>query len=246
MIADISIEGRHIRVDLSKPIDISLPVMKGGVKAWYVQDPEFESVRMGDWIGEVAQGGSVNFRNITFNPHGHGTHTECVGHISREIHSVNRSLKKFFFLSELITLVPEQKNSDHVITKKTLEEKLKGSAPEALLLRTLTDKINPPYKDFSNTNPPYLEKECMEMLVQKGISHLLLDMPSVDKEVDDGKLEAHSAFWEYPHNTNFFRTITEMIFVPMEIPDGCYLLELQVAPFENDAAPSRPVLYKLI
>jgi hypothetical protein len=32
--------------------------------------------------------------------------------------------------------------------------------------------------------------------------------------------------------------------VPDDIVDGIYLLEIQMAPFENDASPSRPVLYK--
>jgi hypothetical protein len=37
-----------------------------------------------------------------------------------------------------------------------------------------------------------------------------------------------------------------MIHVPDAAPDGEYLLELQVANFVNDAAPSRPVLYALL
>jgi len=40
-------------------------------------------------------------------------------------------------------------------------------------------------------------------------------------------------------------TITEFIFVPNTVKDGKYYLNLQVAPFENDASPSRPVLYKI-
>jgi hypothetical protein len=40
-------------------------------------------------------------------------------------------------------------------------------------------------------------------------------------------------------------TITELIYVPAEVNDGLYLLNLQVAPFVADAAPSRPVLYPL-
>jgi hypothetical protein len=40
-------------------------------------------------------------------------------------------------------------------------------------------------------------------------------------------------------------TITEFIYVPDAIEDGTYFLELQLAPFENDASPSRPVLYKV-
>jgi len=83
-------------------------------------------------------------------------------------------------------------------------------------------------------------------LAEKNVDHLLLDLPSVDREVDDGKLLAHRAFWEYPNNTKFHRTITEFIFVPNNIFDGAYLLNLQTAPFENDAAPSRPVLFRIL
>ncbi len=39
-------------------------------------------------------------------------------------------------------------------------------------------------------------------------------------------------------------TITELIFVPNKIRDDDYILNLQIASFENDAAPSKPVLYK--
>ena len=74
---------------------------------------------------------------------------------------------------------------------------------------------------------------------------MLLDLPSVDRENDEGKLEGHHAFWTHPSNTRFDATITEMIFIPNTVKDNYYLLELQCAAFENDAAPSRPILYKL-
>jgi hypothetical protein len=32
-------------------------------------------------------------------------------------------------------------------------------------------------------------------LHESGIQHLLIDLPSVDKEKDEGKLLAHKAFW---------------------------------------------------
>ena len=40
-------------------------------------------------------------------------------------------------------------------------------------------------------------------------------------------------------------TITEMIFVNNEVKDGSYLLNLQIASFENDASPSKPILFEL-
>ena len=88
--------------------------------------------------------------------------------------------------------------------------------------------------------------KCIEFFNKHKIKHLLIDTPSVDRESDGGELAFHHAFWGVPDNLNFDRTITELIFVEDEIVDGTYILDLQVAPFENDAAPSRPVLYKIL
>ena len=98
---------------------------------------------------------------------------------------------------------------------------------------------------YSNTNPPYLLEEAAIYLREKGIKHLLIDLPSVDKEKDDGKLLAHKAFWDYPKNPRLLTTITELIYVPNKIKDGSYILNLMIASFHNDAAPSKPVLYKI-
>ena len=91
--------------------------------------------------------------------------------------------------------------------------------------------------------------EAMNYIVELGIKHLLVDMPSVDRLFDDGVLSAHNIFWETKQkklnlNTSN-KTITEMIFVSDNIKDGKYLLNLQFAPFVADAAPSRPILYKI-
>ena len=74
---------------------------------------------------------------------------------------------------------------------------------------------------------------------------MLIDLPSVDREKDDGLLLAHKAFWNYPEATRLDATITEFIYVSNKIEDGSYLLNLQIAPFHNDASPSKPVLYKI-
>ncbi len=248
MIASIFYRGQTYKVDFFQPIDISIPLHSGKncVSAWYVEPMKAEAVRMGDWIGDVNQGGSVNFRTITFNPHGNGTHTECVGHISKEAYTINQCLKQFMFIAELVTVLPEEKeNGDSVITRRQLEMALENKKTEALIIRTLS---NPPLKlsaQYSNTNPPYIEEEAMKYVVAQGVDHLLFDMPSVDKEVDGGQLLAHHAFWEYPHNTQMQRSITELIYVPNTVFDGTWLLNLQIASFENDASPSKPVLYKV-
>jgi hypothetical protein len=33
--------------------------------------------------------------------------------------------------------------------------------------------------------------------------------------------------------------------VPNKVQDGKYILNLQIAPIENDATPSKPILYKI-
>ncbi|MFI5149672.1 MAG: cyclase family protein [Bacteroidia bacterium] len=242
-------KGKTYKSDLDQPLDISIPLRAGelNVNAWYAAPVKIEAVRNGDWIGEVKQGGSVNFRNISFNPHGNGTHTECVGHISREDYSINQCLKKFFFIAELITILPETlPNADKVISRSGLEAALGDKKPEALIIRTLS---NPPEKinvHYSHTNPVYLTEEAALFIHERGIDHLLVDMPSVDREEDGGKLLAHRAFWQYPHNTMMHRTITELVYIPNHIMDGCFLLNILIASFENDASPSKPVLYRIL
>jgi kynurenine formamidase len=116
---------------------------------------------------------------------------------------------------------------------------------EALVIRTLPNTRDKLTRQYSNANPPYLLEEAAEFLVAKGIDHVLIDLPSVDKEKDAGALLAHNAFWNTKGVLRKHATITEFIYVPNAVKDGKYFLNLQVAPFENDASPSRPVLYKI-
>lgn len=248
MLVTLNKPGRSFHFDLSKPLDISIGVRAApaSVLAWYLEPPRIEAVVMGDWIGEVAQGASVNFRNIYFNPHGHGTHTECYGHISRDWVSLNDCLKQFFFLSQIITVEPETiENGDHVITKQQLEKSWKPGIAEAIIIRTLPNAVSKCSRNYSNTNPPYLHHEAAQWMCEQRIQHLLIDLPSVDREKDDGKLLSHHAFWNYPGKARTDCTITELIYVPDDLADGIYLLNLQVASFDNDASPSRPVLFKI-
>ena len=100
--------------------------------------------------------------------------------------------------------------------------------------------------NYSNTNWPYLEEAAAHFIREAGVNHLLIDLPSVDKEKDDGKLLAHKAFWNLEKTPRTKATITEFIYVSDSIADGTYVLNLMIAPFHNDATPSKPVLYKLI
>ena len=254
MKATINHNSQTFQVDFSKPLDISIPLTNTDENpiAWYIEKPEIEPVRFGDWIGKVSEGSSsTNFNNIVFNPHGHGTHTECLGHITKEFYSINQSLKAFFFLAELVSVEPESQGADFVITKEQIEKALNGKTPEAIVIRTLPNLKEKRSKKYSNTNPPYLDEKASEFIRESGIKHLLIDLPSVDKEKDEGKLVAHKAFWNVKNvdvlneDARLGATITELIFVSDEISEGSYLLNLQIASFENDASPSKPVLYKI-
>ncbi|HET6245632.1 MAG: cyclase family protein [Bacteroidetes bacterium] len=248
MIINIYHKKEKYQADFTNPIDISIPLRAGAsnVNAWYAEPVKIEAVETQHFIGDVNKGGSVNFRNIFFNPHANGTHTECVGHISKENISINKCLKKFHFIALLITITPQElANGDKVITAVQISDAIKDSKPEALIIRTLPNELAKNEKQYSNTNPPYLEAAAAQLIHNKNIEHLLIDLPSVDRESDEGKLAAHHIFWQYPENPQLNRTITELIYVPDTVKDGSYLLNLQIASFENDASPSKPVLYKL-
>lgn len=248
MLAQIEHKGKTYKLDFSQPIDISIPMYpkEDCVRAWYVPPINIEAVRNGDWIGEVKHGGAVNFRNISFNPHGNGTHTECVGHISEEIFSINNCLKEFMFKAKLVTVAPENIEEDKVIGLNQIKEVFPVQNDcEAIVIRTLPNSREKQHQQYSNTNPSYLHHEAARYLREKGIKHLLIDQPSVDREFDDGKLLAHRAFWNYPEQTRMDATITELIYVDQSIADGFYLLNIQFASFENDASPSKPILYAI-
>lgn len=248
MIAEITHRDHHFRVDLSKPIDLSVPLHAGAgqLRAWWVDPVRMEPVEMNGKRYSVVDGAPVNFLNVFLNPHGHGTHTESVGHIARDIHAVGDLFKRYFFTATLITIEPEQQGEDRVVTAAQMRDALRVDRPEALVLRTLPNGTDKRTRDWSGSNAPYVEAAACTWLRGIGVQHFLLDLPSVDREEDGGALAAHHAFWDHPATIDPQRTITELIHVPDHVPDGDYLLELQLAHFMNDAAPSRPLLYTIL
>lgn len=243
----IEYRNKTFKIDLSKPIDISMPLKatKKNVTAWYVDPPKFSPVMENGFVGDVNLGGAVNFRNIFFNPHGHGTHTECVGHISKEPYTINQCLKTFTFYAKLVTLTPYNVDGDSVIMLEQVQNIWKNNDADAIIIRTLPNSDVKLEKQYSDTNPTYVHYKAMQYLVDNGVKHFLIDTPSVDREQDDGKLIAHHIFWDYPNNAQLEKTITELIYVPNEVKDDFYILQFQIASFENDASPSKPTLYKI-
>jgi len=249
----VIIEFRHNEVsyycDLSKPLDISIP--SGKVKCFYANDVIMTPFKSGDFIGSVNSGSPVNFYNVFFNPHGNGTHTEGLGHITSEQESIMHCLNKYHYIAKVVSVGLEKlSDGDQIITAKELRKQCKNDIPEALVIRTLPNTDEKKTMDYSGSNPPYLSTEAMEYIVENGVQHLFLDLPSVDKEDDGGKVQNHRIFWSVKgtkadERSRIHATITELVYVPSSVEDGLYMINIQVPSINLDAAPSKPVLYRL-
>ena len=247
MKAVIHVNSRTYTIYIDQPLDISIPLRasKDNVNAWYLPPPKIYPTVVEEGVVSVNEGAAVNFNTIEFNPHAHGTHTECVGHITKEVYTINDCLTQFLFVAEVITIVPELFNGDFIVSEKQLRYAIGNIKREAIIIRTLPNTKDKLSKQYSNTNPTYLTESAAIYLREKGVKHLLIDTPSVDKENDEGQLLAHKAFWNLGGQIRLDATITELIFVPNSVKDGKYILNILIAPFENDASPSKPILYKL-
>lgn len=244
----MTLGGAEYTADTSKPLDISIPLVPGKQtpKCFWAPDVIAEPVISGDWIGDTTRGGIVNFKNLSINPHGNGTHTECVGHIAEEKVDVNQVLTKSMMLAEVMTVIPTLTDEgDRVVMPVAVDVGTLQRGIEALVLRTTPNDDSKKDRNYSGTNPVYLSVDLISEIVSAGIKHLLVDTPSVDREEDGGALAGHRAFWDYPATIDKSRTITELIYVDNSIKDGIYLLDLQILNLHLDASPSRPILYSL-
>jgi kynurenine formamidase len=224
-------------------------------------------MHVGDFIGDTRLGGSCNADHMDIIPHCNGTHTECLGHITHERISVSGLAKEALYLAAVVTIDPvaasvtcedaghRAEQTDLLITRGQLE--LAGlsadkSAISALIVRTLPNDDSKTSRNWTINNTPYFSVEAMQWVVEQGINHLLVDTPSVDRLDDGGQLQAHRLYWGMTRGSHSVHdatrpeaTITELIFVPDEVADGLYLLNLQIAPIVSDAAPSRPLLFPI-
>jgi arylformamidase len=271
----IQADDRIFQFDTKNPLNIAIPLRFNGAQpnAYGVERAASKPCEAGSLVGDTRRGGSVNFEQYKFIPHCNGTHTECVGHLTHERISVHDCLKDAFILAGLISVRPEKalvssetyavelNENDLLITRKAIETALgnfrsqisdlkSSDHPKALVIRTLPNDESKLTKTYLDDIPPFFTTEAMLLLRAIGVNHLLVDMPSIDRIFDEGKLSNHRIFWnvepgafEVSPETLVQNTITELIYVPDEIADGNYLLNLQIAPFASDAGPSRPILF---
>ena len=249
--------------------DISIPLIFNGPQpnTYGVPIAKSQAFEGGGFVGDTRRGGGCNFEVYSFTPHCNGTHTECIGHIAEERISIREKLRDALHPATLLSIepvsaidstdayAPAYGEEDKIIDADSIRKGVQGIPAkflQALVIRTLPNDDSKTARDYMKQTPAFFSIDAMRLLNELGVQHLLIDLPSVDRLFDEGILSAHHEFWSVPHGTNKVdpasastKTITEMVYVPNSVPDGNYLLNLQIAPFQSDAAPSRPVLYSL-
>ncbi len=265
-IFSLRVGSRKVSADSSQGYDLSIPYRfkDQGLNAFGVDPASVQTVENNNFLGDTRRSGSCNVEQYTLIPHCHGTHTECVGHIVDEFLAVVDILKDVWVPAVIITVeleraglskdqaVSSSQEDDFIISRQSLNRSLEMfSDPffsHALIIRTLPNHESKKTREYDNA--PYFSNEAMENIVTRPVQHLLVDIPSVDRMCDQGKLSNHRLFWGLEagqhtlgQQSASLKTITEFIYIADEIKDGYYLLNLQLSPFEADAAPSRPMVY---
>ena len=246
--------------------DLSMPLRFGGEQPVFfgVRAAEEQTLRAGTFTGDVRLGGSCNCSTYSLTPHCNGTHTECVGHLTEQRINVRECCEDAWSVALLVSLParradetlettdPPPQQGDTVLTRADLEaaaQRAGISGYEALVVRTLPNDRGKLKRNYDESPAPYFTAQAMQWIVQQNVRHLVVDLPSVDRANDQGRLTAHRIFWNIPAGetdiseaTRAEATITELAYIDGAVPDGLYLLNLQIAPFAADAAPSRPLL----
>jgi kynurenine formamidase len=215
--------------------------------------------RVGGIEGDVTRGASCNCRRLVLIPHCNGTHTESASHLTvaqrplheflpqGPLHALLLSVDPAAFAVGGEDSLPAPQAGDRLITRAGLLSAwmpYSNLRPRALLLRTGTDWLD--------AAPPFLSRQLAEELVARGVEHLITDLPSVDRLVDEGRLTAHRIFFGLPAGstdlaaaTRAVATITELAGFPAGLPDGPCAVQLQIPAWSGDAVPSRPLYLPL-
>jgi arylformamidase len=268
--ARLEVAGREVHVDLARPFDLSVELDFHGPQVRHFGAPRASSqpFSVSGFSGSVARGASCNCESITLIPHCNGTHTECVGHLTREALHAHRIAPRGLLPALLLSAEPVPASQtressdpaphpdDSLLTRDALQALWPVQLPfdpRALVIRTLPNEPAKRARDYSDLTPPYLTREAARYLIERGIEHLITDLPSIDRAYDEGRLTAHRHFFGLsPGESTLARaarsqcTVTELAYIADDAADGPYLLQLQVPAINGDAVPSRPLLYRLV
>lgn len=218
-----------------------------------------EAFRVGSFEGDVARGASCNCRRVHLIPHCNGTHTESASHLTLQQRALHELLPVAPVPALLLSVqpvaaaesgedsLPAPQAGDRLITRAALLaawQPYADAAPRALLLHTGTA--------WDDVAPPFLSRQLVQELVDRGIEHLVTDLPSVDRLADEGRLTAHRIFFGLPAGSTDLASatrpqasITELATFPPGLRNGPCALQLQVPAWTGDAVPSRPLYLPL-
>lgn len=265
--AQLDIEGRRFEIDLGKAHDLAIALDFNGTQPGWFGGPPARSVplALGSFSGRVERGSSCNCSTLSLTPHCDGTHTECVGHLTAEPLNAREVVPVGFLPALLLTIAPVAAGSteegsrpapqarDHLITRTALLRAwpvAPAFVPNALVVRTLPNPALKRARDYLTQPAAYLSLQAAHLLVERGIEHLVLDVPSADRADDDGLLSAHRAFFGLEPGSSALAaarrpqcTITELAYIDAAVVDGSYVLSLQIPALGGDAVPSRPLLF---
>lgn len=275
MQAELSLGGQKIRVALDRGVSLAIPVEfhdgSESPRHFGAPRPQSQPWAVGAFSGSVATGASVNCSTLSIIPQCQMTHTESVAHLTREAGDAWRVVPRGLLPAVVVSVSPEPAResaestdpqpwgTDTLITQRRLRAawpllrpSMSAFEPVAAIIRTLPNDAGKRSRDYSDLVPPYLTREAVAWLVEKRIEHLVLDVPSVDRTHDEGRLVGHRLFFGLPPGSHARgdaarsrATITELAFIPDEVPDGFCVLSLAVPALGGDAVPSQPIVYPL-
>jgi len=259
-----------VRINLSKtPRSIAIDLNFSGPQPSHFGANAASAVPMqvDGFVGDTRKGGSCNVDVIQMNPHCNGTHTETISHIVDELLPPHQVLEQSLMVAELVTIEPQlateliasnsyqppMEADEYLLSVEQLTAVKKSlhKHTKALIIRTLPNNKNKQRRHYNSQNqPPYFSNEAIAWLANETpIEHLLVDLPSIDRLHDEGMLSNHRLFWNLSPGSKQLsescwqhKTITEMVYVADDIPDGSYLLNLQVPKLNLNAVPSNPTL----
>lgn len=263
-------QGRRLSFDAANPHSLAIELnFDGHGPRWFgAPVPHSRPLQAGSFSGRVSSGASCNASTLTLTPHCDGTHTECIGHLTRERHDARAAVPAGFLPALLLSVAPARAAAgaestrpaphadDLLITRQALLSAWPQQlpfAPLALIVRTLPNPADKRARDYGQQPAAYLSLEAAQFMVERGISHLVLDVPSADRADDEGELAAHRVFFGLEAGATALAaarrpecTITELAYIDNALGDGPWLLQLQIPALAGDALPSRPLLYKLL
>jgi arylformamidase len=244
MILKIIHQQKEWQIDTHHLHDITIGINKSqNVNCYFLDAPTFTYFDSTDFSGNLLNGGSVNCEKISFYAHASGTHTECALHVLKVDFDMRSVEVPVLQLGVLLTIEPKLLNDEKVIDESFFENLDNSNHATVMMVRTLPNSKDKLKQNYSNTNPPFFTKEAVALLQTKGFKHLITDLPSIDKESDDGKLAAHKTWFVENGNIPKDRTISELVYFSNEVSDAFYFVSIQCPKIETDAVPSSIKLY---